>query len=206
MEFEVTEHFAQRWSNVPKMARQTYLNDLQRVLKLFQTDCSLSKWRIEDQAAQKQSSDLIAQAYASLKIQLQAEAKVRRQKQLEQRLNARRAAQQQAALALLEDEKQRFIAQTEQLQLIQQQITAETKQYISRYFYIKNDSIKIEIEPFFNLNNLNLSQNLTEFKQDLQQKSIDFIEKNLVHVQNQLQQIAQKEVEHLIKIKTNTLS
>ena len=206
MEFEVTEHFAQRWSNVPKMARQTYLNDLQRVLKLFQTDCSLSKWRIEDQAAQKQSSDLIAQAYASLKIQLQAEAKVRRQKQLEQRLNARRAAQQQAALALLEDEKQRFIAQTEQLQLIQQQITAETKQYISRYFYIKNDSIKIEIEPFFNLNNLNLSQNLTEFKQDLQQKSVDFIEKNLVHVQNQLQQIAQKEVEHLIKIKTNTLS
>lgn len=206
MEFEVTEHFAQRWSNVPKMARQTYLDDLQRVLKLFQADCSLSKWRIEDQAAQKQSSDLIAQAYASLKIQLQAEAKVRRQKQLEQRLNARRAAQQQATLALLEDEKQRFIAQTEQLQLIQQQITAETKQYISRYFYIKNDSIKIEIEPFFNLNNLNLSQNLTEFKQDLQQKSVDFIEKNLVHVQNQLQQIAQKEVEHLIKIKTNTLS
>ena len=95
MALNVGQDFKKRWLNAPETVRQTYQDDLARICDLLLPQTVIETWTTQDQKSQQISLDKIDQAYADLKAELIEQARIRKQKALEQSLAEKREQQAQ---------------------------------------------------------------------------------------------------------------
>ena len=129
----VGQDFKKRWLSAPDAVRQAFLDDLSRIGDLLQPESNIQAWLDNDQRAQQVAQLKVEQAYADEKARLIEAARVRRQLALEKSLAEKRAQQDAYNQQLFLDEVHQFQKQTEALQLLRDEIAAESLTYSERY-------------------------------------------------------------------------
>lgn len=197
MTLNVGSDFKQRWLGAPEAVRQTFLDDLNRVCDLLKPDTNIEMWQKLDEQAQKQSITRIQQAYVDRKLQLIADARLRKQKQLEQRLEQKRNAQALYAEQLLIDEEQQFKGQNHALILIRHSLEQQLNTYISRYH--KNpDYPAINFSKGMMTDHSHLSER-ESLRLRLELEAEAHIEHSVAIFREKLQKAAQEEIDYALK-------
>lgn len=197
MTLNVGSDFKQRWLSAPEAVRQTFLDDLNRVCDLLKPDTNIEMWQKLDEQAQKQSITRIQQAYVDRKLQLIADARLRKQKQLEQRLEQKRTAQALYAEQLLIDEEQQFKEQNHALMLIRHSLEQQLNTYISRYH--KNpDYPAINFSKGMMTDHSHLSER-ESLRLRLELEAEAHIEHSVAIFREKLQKAAQEEIDYALK-------
>ncbi|PVZ87682.1 hypothetical protein C9426_11560 [Serratia sp. S1B] len=199
MALDVGADFEKRWLNAPQAVRQTYIDDLTRICKLFSNDVRLEDWLSKNKQAQLQSYETIENAYAELKAQLLEEARIRRQHALEQSL-AKKRAQQQAYIDDLQlNERLQHQAQTQQLQALQQQLGQESLAYSERYTTTPKLCFEATINSVISPEIQHALDNL-KIRLELEAESlIEQIQQSVNHLNQKIQQAADEEIRYLLE-------
>ncbi|WP_343597458.1 hypothetical protein [Acinetobacter sp.] len=206
MALDVGADFKKRWLNAPQAVRQTYLNDLTRICELLNHDTRLDTWLSYNKQAQLESYATIENTYADLKAQLIEEARLRKQRELEQSLANKREQQQQFARQLQQDEQQQQHTQTETLQHLQQQVLSEFQDYATRYQKNQIQQVAVNIPKVqpkpATVVTPELQEALDNLKIRLELEAESLIEQIEAAVKGfnlKLQQAAEEEIAYLLK-------
>lgn len=206
MALDVGADFKKRWLNAPQAVRQTYLNDLTRICELLNHDTRLDTWLSYNKQAQLESYATIENTYADLKAQLIEEARLRKQRELEQSLTNKREQQQQFARQLQQDEQQQQHTQTETLQHLQQQVLSEFQDYATRYQKNQIQQVAVNIPKVqpkpATVVTPELQEALDNLKIRLELEAESLIEQIEAAVKGfnlKLQQAAEEEIAYLLK-------
>ena len=206
MALDVGADFKKRWLNAPQAVRQTYLNDLTRICELLNHDTRLDTWLSYNKQAQLESHATIENTYADLKAQLIEEARLRKQRELEQSLANKREQQQQFARQLQQDEQQQQHTQTETLQHLQQQVLSEFQDYATRYQKNQIQQVAVNIPKVqpkpATVVTPELQEALDNLKIRLELEAESLIEQIEAAVKGfnlKLQQAAEEEIAYLLK-------
>ncbi|WP_252151969.1 hypothetical protein [Acinetobacter sp. ANC 4216] len=195
----VGQDFKQRWLNVPEAVRQAFIDDLHRVCNVLKPETNIHKWLEKDKEAQQQSYEKIERAYVERKAQLIEEARLRKQRALEQSLENKRAEQAAYARALQLDEERQFAEQTHTLALIRQNIEYETQTYTARYHKNPAGPALNFAKGMFPMTDHEILSELESLRLRLELEAETLIEQAVTVFRAKLHQARQEEIEYILK-------
>ena len=193
----VGSDFKQRWLNAPQAVRQAFIDDLSRVTEVLQPNTNTEDWLKNNAIQQQHSEQNIIQAYAERKAQLIEEARIRRQKILEQALLEKRANEQAYIEQLKQDELNRFQAQTLALKEIRDHLQHEVTLYASQYHKLPEASTQIAIRSAQLNPDLNLE--LDNIRLRLELEAEVQIEQSMIDFRAKLKAAALEEIEYILE-------
>lgn len=194
--FNFDEDFIQRWLNTPAIVRQVLKNDLMRLEQLLDAETDFEKWKTQELKAKLQSNQMIEQTYLDLKQNLKLNQKNLLQLVLEKKLAQKRADEQAYQQKLQQEELQHNLQQIQTLQHIGTQVQQESQDYANRYH---------QNTPIFNFD-VNESETAESLRLRLELESDELIKQAVQKYRQQLQTIAQEEIEFLIQQNQQTLT
>ncbi len=202
MALNVGQDFKQRWLNVPEAVRQAFIDDLHRVCNVLKPETNLHKWLEKDKEAQQQSYEKIERAYAERKAQLIEEARLRKQRALEQSLEKKRAEQLAYAKALELDEARQFAEQTHTLAFIRQNLEHEMQTYTARYHKNPTSPALNFAKGMFPIDDHEILSELESLRLRLELESETLIEQAVTVFRAKLHQACQDEIDYILKNST----
>ena len=199
MALNVGQDFKQRWLNVPEAVRQAFIDDLNRVCNVLKPETNIQKWLEKDKEAQKQSYAKIEQAYIERKAQLIEEARLRKQRALEQALEKKRAEQVAYVESLKLDEARQFEEQTHTLALIRQNLEHETQTYTARYHKNPEGAGLNFAKGMISISDHEVLSELESVRLRLELEAETLIEQAVTVFRAKLYQASQEEIEYILK-------
>jgi len=195
----VGQDFKQRWLNVPEAVRQAFIDDLHRVCNVLKPETNIHKWLEKDKEAQQQSYEKIERAYVERKAQLIEEARMRKQRALEQSLENKRAEQAAYAQALQLDEERQFAEQVHTLAFMRQNIERETQTYTARYHKNPEGSAMNFAKGMRSIPDTKILSELESVRLRLELEAETLIEQAVTVFRAKLLQASQEEIEYILK-------
>jgi type II secretory pathway component HofQ len=195
----VGQDFKQRWLNVPEAVRQAFIDDLHRVCNVLKPETNIHKWLEKDKEAQQQSYEKIERAYVERKAQLIEEARMRKQRALEQSLENKRAEQAAYAQALQLDEERQFAEQVHTLAFMRQNIERETQIYTARYHKNPEGSAMNFAKGMRSIPDTKILSELESVRLRLELEAETLIEQAVTVFRAKLLQASQEEIEYILK-------
>lgn len=186
--------FKQRWLNVPKAVRQTFINDLARIRDVLQPETSLQEWLAHDQQMQKESERKIEEAYAQRKAELIEEARIRKQQALEKALADKRAQEQAYIEQMKLDEERKYAEQTRTLELLRDSLNAEVLNYAARF-----EQNRILNSAQIKIDDTEILSELESTRLRLELEAETAIEETLVQLRNRLRAAAREEIDYILQ-------
>ncbi len=199
MALNVGQDFKQRWLNVPEAVRQAFIDDLHRVCNVLKPETNIQKWLEKDKEAQQLSYEKIERAYIERKAQLIEEARLRKQRALEQSLDKKRAAQAAYAQALQLDEARQFAEQTQTLAFIRQTLDHETHVYTARYHKNPEGSALNFSKGMLSIPDTAMLSELENVRLRLELEAETLIEQAVTVFRAKLHQASQEEIDYILK-------
>ncbi|MGE8559557.1 MAG: cell division protein BlhA [Acinetobacter sp.] len=195
----VGQDFKQRWLDVPDAVRQAFMDDLHRVCNVLKPETNIQKWLEKDHEAQKQSFEKIERAYVERKAQLIEEARMRKQRALEQSLENKRAEQVAYAQALKLDEERQFAEQTQTLAFIRQTLDHETQVYTARYHKNPEGSALNFAKGIRSIPDTKILSELESVRLRLELEAETLIDQAVTVFRAKLHQASQEEIDYILK-------
>lgn len=199
MALNVGQDFKQRWLDVPDAVRQAFMDDLHRVCNVLKPETNIQKWLEKDHEAQKQSFEKIERAYVERKAQLIEEARMRKQRALEQSLENKRAEQVAYAQALKLDEERQFAEQTQTLAFIRQTLDHETQVYTARYHKNPEGSALNFAKGIRSIPDTKILSELESVRLRLELEAETLIDQAVTVFRAKLHQASQEEIDYILK-------
>ncbi len=199
MALNVGQDFKQRWLDVPDAVRQAFMDDLHRVCNVLKPETNIQKWLEKDHEAQKQSFEKIERAYVERKAQLIEEARMRKQRALEQSLENKRAEQVAYAQALKLDEERQFAEQTQTLAFIRQTLDHETQVYTARYHKNPAGSALNFAKGMRSIPDTKILSELESVRLRLELEAETLIDQAVTVFRAKLHQASQEEIDYILK-------
>ena len=199
MALNVGQDFKQRWLDVPDAVRQAFMDDLHRVCNVLKPETNIQKWLEKDHEAQKQSFEKIERAYVERKAQLIEEARMRKQRALEQSLENKRAEQVAYAQALKLDEERQFAEQTQTLAFIRQTLDHETQVYTARYHKNPEGSALNFAKGMRSIPDTRILSELESVRLRLELEAETLIDQAVTVFRAKLHQASQEEIDYILK-------
>lgn len=199
MALNVGQDFKQRWLDVPDAVRQAFMDDLHRVCNVLKPETNIQKWLEKDHEAQKQSFEKIERAYVERKAQLIEEARMRKQRALEQSLENKRAEQVAYAQALKLDEERQFAEQTQTLAFIRQTLDHETQVYTARYHKNPEGSALNFAKGMRSIPDTKILSELESVRLRLELEAETLIDQAVTVFRAKLHQASQEEIDYILK-------
>lgn len=199
MALNVGQDFKQRWLDVPDAVRQAFMDDLHRVCNVLKPETNIQKWLEKDREAQKQSFEKIERAYVERKAQLIEEARMRKQRALEQSLENKRAEQVAYAQALKLDEERQFAEQTQTLAFIRQTLDHETQVYTARYHKNPEGSALNFAKGIRSISDTKILSELESVRLRLELEAETLIDQAVTVFRAKLHQASQEEIDYILK-------
>ena len=222
MALNVGENFTQRWLAAPEAVRQTFLDELNHICELLDSNEHITKWQYQDAVLQQKNKKIIERAYAELKQQileeqarLAEERKRQRQAALEQALAEKRALEAKQ-VAELEAQEQR---QAQHQNAYLQQLAHELQQQSTASNFDNQRKFDTQNIKQFNRsdNNVVASAEITEqhapapemsehqdLRTRLELEAEFYIEQTLQQLKAKLQAAAQEEIELILSQQQDT--
>jgi len=195
----VGQDFKQRWLDVPEAVRQVFIDDLHRVCNVLKPETNIQKWLEKDKEAQQQSYEKIERAYIERKAQLIEEARMRKQRALEQSLENKRAEQAAYAQALQLDEERQFAEQLHTLAFMRQNIEHETQTYTARYHKNPEGSALNFAKGMRSIPDTKILSELETVRLRLELEAETLIEQAVTVFRAKLLQASQEEIDYILK-------
>ncbi|CAB1219467.1 cell division protein BlhA [Acinetobacter bouvetii] len=199
MALNVGQDFKQRWLDVPEAVRQAFIDDLHRVCNVLKPETNIQKWLEKDKEAQQQSYEKIERAYVQRKAELIEEARLRKQRALEQSLENKRAEQAAYDQALMQDEARQFAEQVHTLAFIRQNVEHETQTYTARFHKNPEGAALNFAKGMLSIPDDQILSELETVRLRLELEAETLIEQAVTVFRAKLLQASQEEIEYILK-------